>query len=1118
MSFFDKYKKEELQTEELPTKTGSFFDKYKQPTEQVEAKKPSASDKLTLDSVADDSSVMNTLQQYADSRFGEEGKRLPNESNKEYLQRFMTHVRQFESNSVELAGQIDWLRGASQADKAKFAKLYTTYQDLPTPFEEGGDSVLRATRDYVFSLASDPLTLITAGVGKLGTTAAQKAATKSLLEAASKKTAQEVAKKGALTAAEQTARMQAKKKGMKGATKQILGAGAVEGALGAGMSIGLQEVEKKSGLREDTSLTEAAIAAGLGAAVGGGFSALAARGAGKQAVETTAQELKRVADDELAEELQSGAKAASRDLYEFDELNGYKVREALRPLADVKDTLSDVALKSEMQRRIAKASNEILEDLADKGEVPDIFKQKGTKASEVVRTIMFGEQDIDSTVLDGALSRAGISVTDFLDFSGVSLQDAAKTMSSYSQTGKILNRIRDIDPTAANQLKQYVDKDSSTIGIFGRAHEFMQYLDRNRRALMVTQLSTTVRNVATAGARLTFEGAANLIDSSIYHLGKSVNATLQGRVSAKGVKEGFKDLLRDSMGTVMLLNQSSTTKRASEKLLKYNPQLARILDRSLQEVGEDQSLHFLARKANTLNIAQDLFFRRAVFVNSVDKILRRTAPTIDGKKITGVADFLATGKQLPSAVLKDAVEESLSFTFSRMPKPKGGKMGDTFAYHFVKLNEAVGPLPGAIGIPFGTGAFPFARFMANAIQFQFEYSPLNFVSSIQSSPKLLKYARGLADAKDMKALAKAREDFSKATVGTAALMAAIKYRAENQDVKWYEARGNDERPYDLRPFFPAAPYLMVADLIVKWGDGRLNEASAKDVLEGLTGAQLRAGLSSYMVDSLFETISSEGGLTGVKAEKMAEYVGGYVGELGGGFVTPTRVVSDVIAAFNEEAAIVRDARQVEGVGAAERGLSSAKNQFLKNLPVFQESLPEFQSPTRSQRIMRQSPLTKQLLGITYSERRTDIEDELIAKGYESFEIVPSTGDKTADAFVKKYMGSYVENNLGDLINTERYEKMSNNEQKAAIRNKLIQLRAVSKELGKAEAVGAYEEAYTPFDRAEWGRLSNLERGLADDYYMEKHGKTVVEMQMENPGYNHLKFGKLIGRALRSQTK
>ena len=131
----------------------------------------------------------------------------------------------------------------------------------------------------------------------------------------------------------------------------------------------------------------------------------------------------------------------------------------------------------------------------------------------------------------------------------------------------------------------------------------------------------------------------------------------------------------------------------------------------------------------------------------------------------------------------------------------------------------------------------------------------------------------------------------------------------------------------MRPYFPITPYLAIADLIVKAGiteDVSLGtidqpeiaaDINLADTFEGITGAQFRTGTSSFVIDQMQDLLAGE---TDYAEEKLGEVMGQYVGELFGAGVTPLRVVRDIQAAYDTEAAIVRDARQTEGVGFGER--------------------------------------------------------------------------------------------------------------------------------------------------------------------------------------------------------
>ena len=161
----------------------------------------------------------------------------------------------------------------------------------------------------------------------------------------------------------------------------------------------------------------------------------------------------------------------------------------------------------------------------------------------------------------------------------------------------------------------------------------------------------------------------------------------------------------------------------------------------------------------------------------------------------------------------------------------------------------------------------------------------------------------------------------------------------------------------------------------------------------------------------------------------------------------------------------------------------------------------------------------QLTGIRKQARRSDIETELIDLGYENYNVLPSTGDKVADNYTKKHLGKLVETQLAEEIDTDYYRSKTRAERKAIMKSKLQRYRNLAKQMGKSDASQEGDLGYTPFDRAEWAKTSKLERELADQYYAELYekeygpGMTVMKMQEKEPDMNHLRTGKIVGRAL-----
>jgi hypothetical protein len=914
---------------------------------------------------------------------------------------------------------------------------------------------------------ADPLNLIGFGAGKVAAVGAQRAII-------------EVLK----TQGKAAAREQAMKLTAKAAAKPAAFEVAADFTGGTLESLGRQEIDVELDIIDEVDVGVAALTGGVIAVAGGGLTALTTGLFAKKGAERIIKEVDEVA--KLAGEREA-ARETARQMdsgYVFDPVNGHEILDEI-DLSLLREQvkggeLTESQLQVDISQRIAKVATEVVADMMRKGNMaPEIESMiaNNAKASEIARVVLSNE-NIDSTILDGAIARAGMSTKDFLDVSGVSLSDAARTMSSYSDLGKLIKRVNELDPAIAKEIEDKFGKENATTSVFGKAHDLMMRLDRERRAFMVSQIATTARNVATAGMRLTMESGAKFIDSSMYHLGKSIGAVAKGEASIEGFQKGLREIGQDTFGTLSYLSDFGHSKDLSQALLKHNPRLARIMDRSLQEVDVDQGLSRAARLVNTLNILQDGY---------------------------------------------------------RMPKRGGDKLGDTVGYHFVRFNEALGPLPGIVGAPVGTGAFPFARFMVNAMQFQFDYSPLSTVGAITNGSKGLygKYIKGVSNATTERQLAKAREQIGKATVGTAALFAAVKHREENQDTEWYNVMDSEGRTIDTRPFFPISPYLAVADFIVKMKNDTLDEAGIKQVMEGLTGSQIRAGASAYMIDSFFENLESVTGGEGgdIKTEKMAEYVGGYLGELVGAATASARVVGDVMAQFDKEALYQRDARQIDGVGGFERGVSAFENSITRNLPKIpylfdaetsligvssKQDMPIKEGASREAPELVQSPLLAQLTGVRSRSRRSPVEKKLLDLGYEAWEIVPTTGDKKADAFVKKHMGMLVERYLSQEINSKYFNSLSETKQKASVANKLKRYRKLAKESGKAESytpAGNEGKGFTAFVRAKWARLSSKSRKLADEYYQERYGMSVLEKQNADPGTNHFMIGKQVGSAL-----
>ena len=85
-----------------------------------------------------DRGYMDSIEEYSISRYGKDGAQQEDETDEEYLERFLTHVRGFETNSLSLLSTLDYVRGATEEEKGNFAYVYSQLERMPGFLVEGG--------------------------------------------------------------------------------------------------------------------------------------------------------------------------------------------------------------------------------------------------------------------------------------------------------------------------------------------------------------------------------------------------------------------------------------------------------------------------------------------------------------------------------------------------------------------------------------------------------------------------------------------------------------------------------------------------------------------------------------------------------------------------------------------------------------------------------------------------------------------------------------------------------------------------------------------------------------------------------------------------------------------
>ena len=685
-------------------------------------------------------------------------------------------------------------------------------------------------------------------------------------------------------------------------------------------------------------------------------------------------------------------------------INNIRAEDVIDPTPDGRDFQTDTT--TGLNQRVIDVGMEILEEL----EIP---KNNNVKISDQLKEAVllantnpkFYKKFVDT------LQRNNLTVEELSSVFRESISDSARRMQQLSvakqsmkRMGQELGEIAPDEGWYANFAKEYTD--------------IIRDLDNIRRGLLVSQIATAMRNNTAQIGRVGMHTLTEIYDGIL-------NATFNPIKRAFGKETKPVDHTKSFRLMMNLTKNKKQAKDLTEFLTKYYVNESdRLFTKYASEVADSSKAKALksAQKMvdglNFLNRMQEFWYRRGMFATSIQNTLANKG--IDINKV-GLNDDLL--KYLSPDDISKAVDDSLYFTYAKTPDNK-------FLKSFVDISNS---------IPFvTTGVLPFARFMANAIEFQFKHSPVGF--GLLLRPKeIKKIAAGDTTA------------FSQAVVGSTLLLATIeaKRKGMGEDHKWYELETKSGKTIDMRPYFPLTPYLFVADVITRLEQGR-NWGDAKDILQALTGAQFRAGASLSLVQNLID------GLSGLDtSEKINKFMSDFVADVLGGYLTPLRMFNDFIDQDQEF-------RRPEDTGEF---IADTTNKLKTSIPVVREQFPEVESPTRAATPGRPDtvtlpvigaevpgPLTRQLTGATVREEKNAAEREFDRLGFKMRDIQPYSGNRKADQIKARYMGPMVEEIIGSLVTNPEYEKLSNPRKEYLVRGALKEIRSTVNDYIKDQAI------------------------------------------------------------------
>ena len=676
---------------------------------------------------------------------------------------------------------------------------------------------------------------------------------------------------------------------------------------------------------------------------------------------------------------------AKLDKADIDEKIGSKPR-TLEGL-DVPEGVSVKGLNTATLKKITQAADEILT-------TGQVARNPNIKLYEQIADLLYTGR-LSNEQIEAILKKHNITLKEFAQFFGATTAQAGRTLQLLSVIQKRLNTIEKIEGSNKAWLKEL---DNSGDGFYHHVASIFRRLDNARRALMVSQLATAVRNLESQ----TFKQGISVIQEAIEKVFQSIHKRIFPKAPIKRVAtplntlsgfarifKQFNPIIANKIKKEVNLILSSFPKEGDKLFLRFSSDIINMSGKKMN-FSPIRGLEKVADLVNIFNKVQEFITRRAVFQARLNNLILNNPGHYGNRTLRQIIDQGDT-VIIRKQDVADAVAEALESTFAKDFNRFDG-IYDSIAYRFIQFANA---------IPFTVSlVLPFPRFLMNSLKFHIDFSPVGLL------PMFTK--------KGLKQIADGNySQLAKATIGSSMLLTA--YAMRKQDYageKWYEFKWGD-RYIDFRPFNPFVAYLYVADLVIRAENGTLRDLDLKGIASVFLGS--RAGTGLYLIDKF---IDHQTGNKPVKDKLESAKI--ILGNIMSTYLTPLQTGLDFMAENNQELAIVRDSKKDPLWGQIKKKISPTDLP-----PIYSATSIEYTKNgiPIAKTIVRESPGWRQVTGMSIIPEKNAAEKILDKNGFLPQEIFRSTGIPELDKAIKMQIAPKIAIQLSAIVKLPFFQKL-----------------------------------------------------------------------------------------------